>query len=482
MLANILEEHGLFWWGDEKVPDRQFAPDSCVAGTLRISEEGRIELELDGMLLHKRGPWAILSEQGAPLDRGICGKLKTTDRCVYLSQVHRSGGSVKTAGISFEKYFAQEALVGREILQPKDHPLCFGKLQLELRGFEEWLMLRSLETKRTRSTIRVKYRTPKKVIYPLANGELSIVYDVLGPMRGKHRDDELKLRELALLEYTPIKAISLEEMKTQYGLFSDLFILLTGSDYPLDWPTLVQRRGRKKSAWQLFFQRHPSTAEPPKLHECWTNFPRLREQFGAIFSTFREKREALGPGIYLYLGTRRAMNIYEEHRFVNLIWGLESLHRRKTGAAQESAGLKAKIERILSQVQKSADRRWLEYQLRDAAEPSLAERMSETLKSIPLGLEESEVRKFCEECAKKRNDISHFGGQRQSGDYRAFIIDLMRLSEALSYLYHALLLQEIGVDPEILKWYVYKGFRSFPIKHSFVEVGLLPKSALRSGE
>lgn len=48
MPANILEEHGLFWWSDEKVPNRQFAPDSPVPGALRVSEEGRIELEFDG--------------------------------------------------------------------------------------------------------------------------------------------------------------------------------------------------------------------------------------------------------------------------------------------------------------------------------------------------------------------------------------------------------------------------------------------------
>jgi hypothetical protein len=480
MPANILEEHGLFWWSDESVPESQFAPDSAVAGALRISDEGRIELELDGVLPNKHGPWAILAEQTLPLDKGICGKLKTTDRCVLLREVSRNGGSVKTGGISFEKYFAMHALVGREVLQPKDHPLQFGRLQVELRGFEEWLMLRSVETKRTRSTLRVKYRAPKKVTYALADGGLSIVYDMLGPMRGKSRLDDLKLKELGFLEYSPTKAISLEEIKTQYGLLSDLFILLTGSDYALDWPMLVRRRGRKKSAWQFFFLRHLSTAEQPKLHDCWTTFPRLKEHFGAIFSRFREKRKELGPGIYLYLGTRRATRIYEEHRFVNLIWGLESLHRRRAAVPQESAGLKAKIDRILGQIQKSGDRKWLKRQLRHAAEPSLAERLFDTLKVIPLGLEESRLRAFCEETASKRNDISHFGGQRQRGDYTEFVIDLSRRSEALSYLYHALLLQEIGIDSEIIKWYVYRGFRSFPIKHAFVEVGLLPKSALKT--
>src|ERR1700733_10328308 len=180
MQGNILDEHGFFWWSDEKVPIRQFAPDSCVAGTLRVNEEGFIELELDGTLPHKHGPWGNFAGQPALLDKGICGKLKTSDRYVWLSKVHRSGGSLKTTGISFEKYVALHALVGHELLQPKDHPLRFEKLQIELRGFEEWLRLGSLETKRTRSTLRVTYKVPKKLTYPLIDGRLAITYDMRG--------------------------------------------------------------------------------------------------------------------------------------------------------------------------------------------------------------------------------------------------------------------------------------------------------------
>lgn len=435
---HIVEEHGIFWWSDEIVPDGHFAPDSAVSGILRIDEDGRIQLELNGTLPRPRGPLAVLIANGMtlPEDKGICGKLKTTDRSVLLLEVRQNGGSFKSAGISFERYFALHALVGRGLLQPKDHPLEFGKLQVALRGFEEWLVLRSIETKRTRTSVRVRYREPSKVSCPLQDGRISIVYDVSGPLHGTSHSESLELNELGLIEYVPRKPLSLCDMKAQYGFLSDLFILLTGSDYSLDWPTLT--RGKKKeSSWQFFFLRNRSKSEPPKLYECWTNFPQLKDRFGSVFSALREKQQVLGPGIYLYLGTMRAKQIYVEHRFVNLVWGIESLDRRKESTPEEPNELETKIKRILDQV-KGSDKRWLQNQLRHAREPSLTDRMFRTLRALPLDLEEPRLRQFCEACAKRRNDISHFGGERQVGDtasYQAFLLDLRLKSEALSYLY-----------------------------------------------
>ena len=53
-------------------------------------------------------------------------------------------------------------------------------------------------------------------------------------------------------------------------------------------------------------------------------------------------------------------------------------------------------------------------------------------------------------------------------------------SEALSYLYHALLLNEIGVPEEMLNWWIYKGFQSYTIKEAFFKVALIDEAALKA--
>jgi hypothetical protein len=69
-------------------------------------------------------------------------------------------------------------------------------------------------------------------------------------------------------------------------------------------------------------------------------------------------------------------------------------------------------------------------------------------------------------------------GPRQS-PYDNFHGDLYLKSEALSYLLHVLILQELGIAADSLHHFVYQSYRSLFIKHAFVAVGLLDKSVLK---
>ncbi len=96
-----------------------------------------------------------------------------------------------------------------------------------------------------------------------------------------------------------------------------------------------------------------------------------------------------------------------------------------------------------------------------------------------MGLENTRLRTFADRCAKLRNDISHFGGERRGGaSYNDFLLELHEHGEALGALYHVLLLHEIGIDEKILKRTVFDAWGSFGIKVHFAKVGLLDKSAV----
>jgi hypothetical protein len=257
----------------------------------------------------------------------------------------------------------------------------------------------------------------------------------------------------------------------------DLFILLTDSNYRLDWP-FIRLNTDARFRWYFQRMRGDISATAPSWDECWTSFPQLREVFGTIWSNWKRKREQFGPGFYLYLGTRRGVSLYTEHRFVNLIWGIEAFHRTKH-AAVASGALKEKITRIVDDVCLPRDKNWLRKKLKYAHEPALADRIYEAFKDLPLGLDLKTLHSFSKECADARNDISHFGGHRRGGSYTDFARNLEKMSEALSTLYHCLLLSEIGVDGQVLHWWLHEGYQSYRLKWYFVEVGLLPKEVLR---
>ncbi|VFU16596.1 protein of unknown function (plasmid) [Methylocella tundrae] len=51
---------------------------------------------------------------------------------------------------------------------------------------------------------------------------------------------------------------------------------------------------------------------------------------------------------------------------------------------------------------------------------------------MPLGLDEKRPRAFCRTCAKLRNDISHFSGERHDASYSEFLNNAKIKSEALT--------------------------------------------------
>jgi hypothetical protein len=470
----ILEGRGLFWWSDDSIPENQFAPNSCVSGHLKIDNDGGASLELDGYLPSEHGPMAMMGQRQLPQTKCIRGLLKGPGQHVLLANLVRNGGQFKSAGISFERFFASTSLISES--EPISDKLIFTQLIVPLSGYEEWLRLNSIKVTQAEQSVSVEYKPPEKAAYRLPDGSVTIEFELGGKRAGAVFGTEISMRETASSNFRFEKPLGLDEIKTQYQLFEDLLILLTSTDYALDWPWVALD---DKSRYRVYFRKigDHTAGTAPKYFECVTNFVQLRESFGSIWDAWKNKREEFGPGLYLYLGTRRGMPLYVEHRFANLVWGLETFHRRKH-ATEENSKLKSKINRIIEQITIAKDKKWLSSQLKNAHEPSLGERIFQTITSIPLGLEEDRIRDFSNECARLRNDLSHFGGLRSEKSYNDVMVELLDRSEALASLYQMLLLHEIGIDERTLKWWTFEGHRSYPIKVHFVKVGLLDKSAI----
>jgi ApeA N-terminal domain 1 len=473
----IFEERGLFWWADEAVPEKQFAPDSCVAGLLIIGDDGQTRLELDGYFPSKHGPMTPMMRRGQLIDKDIQGLLKTSNKRVLLNGLTGGGGQFSTNGLSYERYIAGQCLVADGFAKPPA-TRAFKEIIVPLAGFEEWLRLAAIKVTSSNRMVSVKYKRPKDAVYPTTDGKLSIHFESAGDSSGTLFGMALSLKETASAVLRFRKPLALKDLIAQYQLLEDLLLMLTGSDHTLDWPWIA---AGKIAQYRLYFPKLGSKAEspPPKAHECVTNFVQLRERFGDIWSDWKKKREAFGPGFYLYLGTRRGVRLYIENRFVNLVFGLEAFHRRKYPPSGETK-LDAKIERIVAEVSRAKDKKWLADVLERAKDqPPLGQRIYATLREVPLGLDETRLKSFCEVCGKLRNDISHFGGQRHNETpYNDFILDLESKGHALAALYQALLLYEIGIDAKIIKAWMFDGFGSFPIKYHFVKADLLDKSVL----
>lgn len=456
-------------------------PNLSVSGLLKIDDDGAIKLELDGRL--SSDPMSVLlrAEDAKLTGKHIAGILKVSNKHVLLDDLWKQGGRFSTSGMSYEGYAAIYCLIGDYPI-PKYRRRSFlgTELEIELNGLEEWLRVGSIKTVRGKSKITATHRRVKDIKYPQRNGMLYVKYHIYGPMLGTHTDRAIELKETVSLSYRSNTLLSFEDMRTEFGLLQELVVLLTNSEFTLNWPSIKMRSGRKDRDYNFYFRRTNTSDEAPRGHECPTNFVQLQETFGEIVSLWKSKREQFGPGFYLYLGLRRGFKLYVEHRFVNLIWGIEALHRKKQAVATPAElHVKEKVQRILDRIDLPKDKKWLANKLKNAHEPTLEQRICDVITTVPIGLDDNNIRIFSERCAKLRNDISHFGAERHGGSYKQFLDELRSKSEALSVVYHMLILHEIGIEEKTIKSWIYNGFKSYANKRYLVEAGLLDASALK---
>ena len=461
---NILEEHGLFWWHTEAVPAEHFAPEASIAGHLTVRDDGSATLDLNGMMPGEAHPLTALFNPETSEGRSIQGILKVSGKYVLLTGLNRSGGQFKGHGISYYKFQARNCLVGSGLFVQGD-PL-FGGLDVELAGMDEWMWLDAFKTEQTNTGLSITYTNPKNFEYRIGDGTLAIDFAYEGTEGGSKVD----LREVATAKFTPDAPYALPAAQNEYERLEELLVLLTGAEYKLPWPTLRRQDGRDCT---YYFHRTTKNSATPKYNDVWTRFVEISEHFGEMYSTWKAKREQFGPAFYLYLGTRRGMALFIENRFANLAWGIEAFDRVRRGDAV-SASETERIARILALVSDAKDKTWLKGRLRNAGEPNLEARLFDTIATLSLDLEKRLLRDFAIKCSKYRNELSHFGGRRDRTNYNDFMLELYRLSDALSELYHALILREIGVEAEI----VQRRFRDdFTTTTKLRLAGLLPPPA-----
>lgn len=471
-----MEERGRFWWHDEPVPDGCWAPnpENSQIGTLKIDDEGRSILELDGFLPGIASNFHLFLHYQDLLfhRRSIQGVLKGSNKYILLENVQGFGGMSRSSGISYPGYSANRSLISDNIF--RQEPLLFQKMEIELKGLEQWLRLGNIKVNSDDpNRISFVYERPEEIRYQLDDGEIMISFRYNNVFRFPD-SFRFSLNEYITLSYCPKENKSLEEMEQQFLLLHDLLIILIGSDFELESPYLINDGTRMK----FYLARMKGSSKEVEWFNCWTNFVQLKPDFGKIFSTWRKKRESYGSGFYLYLGNIRRMELYVENRFMNMIWGLESLHRRKHKGS-EAPRISEKVKRILACITRKKDRDWLENRLKNAAEPALADRIFQLFASLPIKIKKEKLQAFSKECADSRHEISHFGGQRDEEDgasHSEFTIKIAKISEAITYLYHVLILHEIGVKLEIENMN-HNGWR---LKQSLMNVGIMEREGAAS--
>jgi hypothetical protein len=452
-----LDERGYFWWADEPVSEGHFAPESAVTGQIQVGTNGAAKLILDDVLPRTPGrpnlPYGTIPGDEAEL--AVVGLIRRGQAYVRLEQLSQAGLSFGSARRTSETLKARMCVQRRRLIADLPPNRYGTAIRLSLAGFDEWLHLQIPKVEE--GTIGLTAHIPRYMErrFEVPGATISIGADAYWWAEGPKT--EIRLRQEGFLIYTPQSRITLNEVRDIAQKIEDLLVLLTDCERSLGFP---QIRVNTADDWcQVSYETLQRPEREISRSDLWTLFPELSPDFGVIANAWFSKSVDFGPGFHLYLGNRRGVQLYVEHRFASLVWGLEAFHR--TSDQTRNTTLTAKIGRILSAVDKR-DRRWLKSILEYADEPSLAQRIFSALPPLPLGFDEDELRRFAKKCADERNILSHFGGRRPGDDYAEHLRTWTLLIYAIDYLYHARLLQELGFTEASLRkifWNIYPSAR-----------------------
>lgn len=468
-MTTIIDEQGHFSWYRDP-PLKNNSLNNVVTGRLKIERDGSVKLDLDGTLpSDKHILERVLSSRNESDETYlIYGILKTTKQHVLLLDAVRDGGQMNFIGYTYEKFRATKCLIGSESFPLNRDKFAFSAFEIKLRGFEEWLNLRPIEVNSTSRSTTARSKSINLPLFDIGSGRLGFRHrtDYLQ----SHSGHEVSITDVVTLWLRPKRAFTLDQLHRDMNSMQDLMVLLTDSHYSLEWPQVQLTRCK---AWHtLYFWRTPSSAAPPRWHEMPVAFNLIKNQFGLLFTNWQGMIKKFGAGVYSFIATKRDVKMYVESTFLTLASGLESFHRVKFGDHAPLNALQEKIDRILNGMPEGKDKKWLKIQLRHKAEPSLAERLFELFSRHPLLAKKSGLRDFAVACAGIRNDLAHHGGNGTRHKSSNYLMDIESKNYILSIVYHELLLREVGVGDDAINNWLYRGPRSYGIKHALKQAGL----------
>lgn len=463
-MANALKSRGVFWWFQAE-HDNTASLETSVPGALTISEEGNITLELDGPLWYENPDISLRWDvsRSLPYENKIAGRLNVSREAnVLLFDLVRTDYSWPDETPQQQSYEALLCFTSDVPFSPDFNPDNLAALRIELKGLEEWLRLESIQVEedwrdKNHTEYRVRHEN-QNFKYDMPEAELSIENLVLGvsPIRlSCSPERRVDIWETHWLIYTPTRQSTLVDLQRTFESIEEVIALFVGRYCRLDWPNFVNH-GEFGEWYKLYSYRGLQTDDLPPWVFLWTRFDDIRQKFGDLLSHWQTNVEKYGAGYKLYVASLQDPIPQPEHRFVNLVWAIESLHRRLQRETVDSASIvggKIKTAEVLKRFATPADkelRNWLKGKLKYAHEPTLEARIVEIFERLPLKIDPRQLRSFAARCAKRRNDISHEGGFRSDEDSGTFQTEIRRLADALHYLFHALLLHEIGIAPDVL--------------------------------
>lgn len=439
-ISKSFSRSGYFW-----IPDNE---EKKIPGTLKITDGGKIELEVVDLFEEDVNS----SENGIDFKRiiGYVEKdgLVTLEDCFYGQKNYSFNGIAKSL------LHVNQLLCG--VGYQTNEPIVFNSVSFTVEGLNEWLDINGITVTydEGRKSATIDYDPQGELVYDLTDGFKLHIYFIY-TLPGFSHDYEAKIAQQAFLRISSIDAKELSEYieKIHHITYMLCFaidetVAVSNVSAISDNAVIQISEGKKAPAnIKIYFESRPFSIGQPKIsrHKMLFRFDHVSGSFEKIINSWFHAYSKIRPALSLYFSSATNTHKFLESRFLFLIQGLETYHRKTSSETRMEENRYEELVSRLVHVCSESHREWLESRLKHGNEISLRQRIKRIIQPYKSLIGNNKRREqLIASIVDTRNYLTHYEERLRvraaSGN------DLWDLCMKLEAIFQLLILKELGFE------------------------------------
>jgi hypothetical protein len=432
-----------YWW----LPENE---EHKITGVLECSREGELTLNVLGSFSEK----LVDESHKIPVIHGFSerGKFITLLDCVFRDR------HLHFPGIPESSIHAHQMLVGVHF--HPSNPTKFTSISFHCEGLDEWLGVSGIRVSRDLEcpSATIEYEPPGEITASIGSELQFLVGFSWTAPSAFGKVSEAKITQKAHIRIVSEEPLDLKDLiRLTYRLNNFLCLaideIVSLTEVKVRSPSVTQEIKGKvyEPDIDVYYSSQPQSSIELKVkpHHMLFQYQHISDRLDEVLILWLAKYEFLEPVFNLYFAAVSNRNLYLENRFLALIPGLETLHRRtnkKTVMPEEE--FKACVTAVMSAVNGNRQD-WLMSRLEYANEPSLRARLKDLITPFKSFLGNSERRKaLIDKTVNTRNYLTHWDSSLQHKSASGH--ELLVLTQKLRALFELQFLHQLGFPEETI--------------------------------
>ena len=442
-ISEPIETHGQFW-----LPSQ---PDNRLSGILRISEQGDSSLELFGafdQVMNRTLEYQIpLLIQGVTAGKGPV----TLIDCLTTNLAESESGSNEL--LSKSKYRIGWAFCGAHF---ENKEVYLSRIQFSVEGLDEWFAShnRVFSHDRDDGRTRITYTPPKPILVQLQD-EITLQFS-MRRTRDSGRFQESITTEMTIAirsEKVRLFCEFLEILRKVRNFLCLAFDRTVSYTFITGYGPEPNAPDTHNNSIEMFQHLEPYDLQKQEFGpgQFLVQFEDIAEGMNYYLPRWLDRYEEFEPTFNLYFAVTANRFMHLEGKFLFLVQGIESLHRRSSSETLLSQEEFDKRMKTLLEYTPKKWKSWVRYRLKYGNELTLETRINKMIEPFSELFGTDSARKgFVDRIVSTRNFLTHYDPKSRN---RAVTDpeDLFRLYGRLEGLVQLHMLKLLGIDGERIK-------------------------------